>query len=43
MNREVQVLGLVKARDQRSLTKVRSRRETLSEMENIGIELLKEA
>ena len=43
MNREVQGLGLVKERDQRSLTKVWSRRETLSEMENIGIELLKEA
>lgn len=43
MNREVQGLALVKARDKRSLTKVWSRRETLSEMENIGVGLLKEA
>ena len=43
MKSEVQGLDLVKERDQRSLTKVWSRKETLSEMENIGIELLKEA
>ena len=42
MDMEVQGLGLVKKREQRSLTIVWSRRESLSEVENIDIEQLKE-